>query len=221
MLFKEIRLKTNHLSALYHFYKDVLKLTTVYGDEKSITVTAGESQLIFEETDDIGNPFYHLAFNIPFNKFEEAFQWMKEKQELLWLDDYKVYIADFVNWNAKSFYFLDPAGNILELITRFDLNDSVEEKFSSKHIRNVSEIGLVIPKESFDNEVKNLLEQYLLSYFAKQAPMLHFRAVGNDEGLFIIVPENRVWFSTKNTISHIFSIGILFMENDKLYEYLR
>src|SRR5487761_2159962 len=154
MLFKEIRLKTNHLSALYYFYKDVLKLTTVYGDEKSITVTVGKSQLIFEETDDIGNPFYHLAFNIPFNKFVDAFLWMKEKRELLWLDDYRGYIADFVNWNAKSFYFLDPAGNILELITRYDLNDSVEEAFSSKHIRNVSEIGLVIPKESFDSEVK-------------------------------------------------------------------
>ena len=48
--------------------------------------------------------------------------------------------------------------------------------------------------------------------------MPHFRAVGNDEGLFVIVPENRIWFSTKNTTSQIFPMEILFIENDKLFE---
>lgn len=192
-------------------------MNTFFEDEKSIVVTAGKSILIFEETGVDANPFYHFAFNIPANKFEEAFEWVKQKVELLWLDDYKSYIADFVNWHAKSFYFLDPAGNILELIARFDLNDIADEKFSSVHIRNVSEIGLVFPVKSFDTDVNKLLEQYPLSYFNKQPPMPHFRAVGNDEGLFVIVPENRVWFSTKNTTAQIFPIGVSFIENDKLY----
>lgn len=218
MLLKEIRLQSNHLSALYNFYKEILELNTVYSGEKSIVATAGKSKLIFEETDIDVNPYYHFAFNIPSNKFEEAFEWMKQKVELLWLEDYKSYIADFVNWHAKSFYFLDPAGNILELIARFDLNDTVEEKFSSIHIRNVSEIGLVFPVKDFDNDINKLLEKYPLSYFDKQPPMTHFRAIGNDEGLFVIVPENRVWFSTKNTTAQIFPITISFMENDKLYE---
>ena len=100
-----------------------MELTTVYSNRESITVTAGKSSLIFEEADAGVNPFYHFAFNIPSNKFEEAFEWMRQKVELLWLDDYKGYVADFVNWHAKSFYFVDPAGNILELISRFDLND--------------------------------------------------------------------------------------------------
>jgi len=218
MLLKEIQLQTNYLSALHHFYQDVLELNTVYSDKESIVVTAGKSKLIFDKTDADVDPFYHFAFNIPSNKFEEAFEWMKQKVELLWLEDYKNYIADFVNWHAKSVYFLDPGGNILELIARFDLNDIVDEKFSSAQIRNVSEIGLVFPVESFDNDVDKLLEQYPLSYFNKQPPMPHFRAVGNDEGLFVIVPENRVWFSTKNTRSQIFPMSVLFMDNDKLYE---
>src|SRR5258708_11611611 len=149
MLLKEVQLQTNHLSALNNFYKEVLELTTGHSDKKSIVVTAGKSKLIFEETDADVNPFYHFAFNIPSNKFEEAFEWMKQKVELLWLEDYKSYIADFVNWHAKSFYFTDPAGNILELIARFDLNDIADEKFSSTHIRNISEIGLVFPVNSF------------------------------------------------------------------------
>lgn len=218
MLLKEIRLQTKHLSALYNFYKEVLELDCVYSGEKSIAVTAGKSGLIFEKIDADVNPFYHFAFNIPSNKFEEAFKWMKQKVELLWLDDYKDYIADFVNWHAKSFYFLDPAGNILELIARFDLNDNTDEKFSFNLIRNISEIGLVFPLKSFDNDVNNLLKQYPVFYFDKQPPLPYFRAVGNDEGLFIIVPEKRVWFATKNTTSQIFPIGVSFMENNKLYE---
>jgi hypothetical protein len=218
MLLKEIQLQTNHLSALHHFYKDVLELNTVYSNKKNIVITAGKSKLIFEEANVDINPFYHFAFNIPSNKFEEAFEWMKQKVELLWLDDYKSYIANFVNWHAKSFYFSDPSGNILELIARFDLHDNTEEKFSSVHIRNISEIGLVFPADGFDNKVNNLLNEYALSYFDKQPPIPHFRAVGNDEGLFIIVPEHRVWFSTKNMKSKIFPMQIIFIANSKLHK---
>jgi len=75
--------------------------------------------------------------------------------------------------------------------------------------------------EDFDTEVSNLLRHYPLTYFDKQPPMPHFRAVGNDEGLFVIVPENRVWFSTKNTISRVFPMEIHFIENDKSFELKR
>lgn len=114
---------------------------------------------------------------------------MKRKAGLLWLDDYKGYIADFIGWHAKSFYFIDPAGNIPELIARFGLNDTAGEKFSSAHIRYVSEIGLVFPIKRFDSDVNKLLKQYPLVCFDKQQPMPYFRAVGTDEGLFVIVPE--------------------------------
>jgi hypothetical protein len=218
MLLKEIRLQTKQLPVLFNFYKTVLELPAIQEDNNSISITAGKSQIIFDRTNTAESPFYHFAFNIPSNKFEGAFQWIQGKAELLWLNDYKSYIADFTNWHAKSFYFIDPAGNILEFIARFDLNDVADGPFSSAHIRNVSEIGLVFPVKNFDTDINNLLNQYPLSYFDKQPPTPHFRAVGNDEGLFIIVPENRIWFSTKNTTSRIFPISVLFMENSKLFE---
>lgn len=218
MLLKTLRLQTKYLLSLYYFYKDLLGLPLIQSSKKSITIITGQSQLIFNEVSVAEDPFYHFAFNIPSNKFEEALQWMRNKVELLWLFDYKSYIADFVNWHAKSFYFKDPAGNIVEMIARFDLNDIVDEKFSSNHIRNVSEIGLVFPVKSFDSDVNKFLEQYPISYFDKQPPIPHFRAIGNDEGLFIIVPENRVWFSTKNTESKIFPMQVSFIENEKMYE---
>jgi hypothetical protein len=218
MLLKELRLQTKQLPELFNFYKEVLELPVVQEGNDSIAVTAGTSQIIFDTTNAIEKAFYHIAFNIPSNKFQEALQWIQGRIELLWLNDYKSYIADFTNWHAKSFYFNDPANNILELIARFDLNDVIGEPFSAGHIRNVSEIGLVFPVKSFDSDVNKLLAQYPLSYFNKQPPMPHFRAVGNDEGLFVIVPENRIWFSTKDATSQIFPMEILFIENDKLFE---
>jgi hypothetical protein len=94
----------------------------------------------------------------------------------------------------------------------------VDEPFSAAHIRNVSEIGLVFPADSFDDDVKGLMKQYSLSYFGKQPPLPQFRAIGDDEGLFVIVPENRVWFSTKDTIAQIFPMYISFIQNDTLYQ---
>lgn len=217
MLFKEIKLKTSHLLALGNFYEEVLQLSTTTHGDGIISIRAGKSILIFEETTSDLNPFYHFAFNIPSNKFEEAFEWATKKVELLWLEDYKGYIADFVNWHAKSFYFLDPAGNILEIIARFDLKDLTDEKFSSSHIRNISEIGIVLPHENFQKEVEKFLEPYALPYFDKQPPLPQFKAIGDDEGLFIIVPGNRIWFSTKNTASEIFPMKIQFTYNNISY----
>lgn len=217
MFLKEIRLLARHLPSLYAFYNDVLELPVIYSGEKTISITVGKSHLIFRETKEDQNPFYHFAFNIPSDKFNEAFQWIQHRTELLWLEDYKSYVADFVNWNAKSVYFLDPAGNILELIARFDLNDISNEPFSSKQIRNISEIGLVFPDEILDKKSIDLLGNYQLAYFSKQPPLPHFRAIGDDEGLFIAVTENRNWFSTKMA-SGVFPIEVSFMNNNNLYE---
>ncbi len=217
MLLKEIKLQTRHVTELFIFYKEVLQLPVTFLEEKTISILSGQSLLIFTETNGSTDPFYHFAFNIPSNKFDEAFQWVQNRTELLWLDEYKSYVADFVNWHAKSVYFQDPAGNILELITRFDLNDNVYESFSSKQFRNISEIGLVFPVDLLDKNVNVLLANYDLEYFLKQPPLPYFRAIGDDEGLFIAVPENRNWFAT-HTPSGIFPIEVSFINNNNLYK---
>jgi hypothetical protein len=216
MLIKELKLQSTNIYALFSFYKELLNMDVIQSDNV-ICITAGETKLIFEQTNTKENPFYHFAFNIPSNRFEEAFDWTKKRAVLLWLDDYNSYIADFVNWHAKSFYFKDPAGNILEMIARFDLNDKSDEPFSSKQIKNVSEMGIVFPADTFDEQVDALLKQYSLDYFEKQPPMPQFRAIGNDEGLFILVPENRAWFATDNE-SKIYRSEITFIVKDTLHK---
>ena len=185
------------------------------GDSHFIIQTR-DTKLIFDEANNVQtDPFYHLAFNIPSNKIREAYEWLKERTDLLWIEDYKSHIADFKNWNAKSVYFLDPAGNIAEFIARADLNDVVDEPFLSKHIRSVSEIGLVFPEESFKQSIEKIMKDHQLAYFAKQPPLESFCAIGDDEGLFIIVPENRSWYPCKDKPAGIFPMQISFaIQND-------
>lgn len=217
MLLKEIILQTKNIDQIYAFYKNTLQLEVIKMDSKTISIAAGKTTVIFRETNNIEEPFYHFAFNIPYNKIEDALQWVKDKVELLWIEEYKSCIAEFTNWNARSFYFIDPAGNIVEFIARFDLHDeAADEPFSSKHIRNISEIGIVFDAEQFDINISSMLQQYQLEYFAKQPALKHFRAIGNDEGLFIVVPENRNWYPT-NISSGIFSLSIVFENNNSEY----
>jgi hypothetical protein len=212
MILQEIRLQTNRLFPLYHFYKNVLELPVTDDSDAHFTIRAGLSKLILEKTEDpLSYPNYHFAFNIPSNRIQEAHDWLKERTELLWIEDYQSYITDFRGWNAHSVYFLDPAGNIAELIARADLDDIIHEPFSSKHIRNVSEIGLVFAELSFQKSIEQLLKDHKLEYFSKQPPLEKFCAIGNDEGLFIIVPENRSWYPCKDKLAGIFPMKISFL----------
>ena len=149
-------------------------------------------------------------------KLTEAKAWLSGRTELIWMEDYKSDIADFVNWHAKSVYFFDPAGNIVELIARFDLDNKTDDPFSSAQFLSVSEVGLVIKGDEFDKTIAGLLQQYQLSYFDKQPPLPQFRAIGDDEGLFIVVPEKRNWYPTTKA-SGIFPMEVMFENEGKEY----
>ena len=215
MKINKLSLQTAYLKTLQEFYSSVLELPVEQIDEKEIKIKIGDSDLTFTETTN-GEPFYHYAINIPANKIEEAKDWLSSKVRLLWMDDYKNDIADFVNWHAKSVYFYDPAGNIVELIARFDLDNKTGETFSSHQLLSVNEVGLVFTDENFEKEVASLQNSYSLSYFDKQPPLPKFRAMGDDHGLFVIVPEHRNWYPTDKP-SGIFPMTVEFDNGETSY----
>jgi len=213
MQINRLILQTSLLKELIAFYKAGMNLHTDIKSDEDIIIRVGSTELVFKQVS-AADPFYHIAINIPANKIEEAKNWLMDRVDLIWINDYKSDIADFVNWHAKSVYFFDPAGNIVELIARFDLDNKTDEPFSAAQFLSISEVGIVIKASEFDSSVTRLLHQYQLSYFAKQAPLPQFRAIGDDDGLFIVVPENRNWFPT--TIpSVIFPMEIQFENNGK------
>ncbi|HEX7902263.1 MAG TPA: hypothetical protein VF487_00190 [Chitinophagaceae bacterium] len=217
MLIQQLAIQTSQITELDFFYREILQLQVInFRDEKIIIHTA-QSRLVFT-TAHKSEPVYHFAFTIPANKIEEAKKWLENKVSLLWMEDYKGDIADFVNWKAKSIYFYDPAGNIVEFIARFDLDNASTEPFSSAQLLSISEAGLVFPAKQLDSKTNMLLTQYPLTYFDKQPPLPQFKAVGDEEGLFVIVPEHRNWFPTTMP-SGIFPLEVNFMQQGKSYTF--
>ena len=167
MQIKRLILQTSALKELTDFCIRLMELPVELSGEKEITIKTGSTELVFQQAA-AADPFYHFAINIPANKIEEARNWLKSRVDLIWIEQYKSDIADFVNWHAKSVYFYDPAGNILELISRFDLDNKTNEPFSSSQFLSISEVGLVFKEDELDDRVENLVQEYDLSYFNKQ-----------------------------------------------------
>jgi len=193
MKLAHIQIQSNNIQQTATFYKDILDLPIIEKIKESVSIQAGNSVLEFVENPAF-NSIYHFAFNIPENKLDEAIDWCKSKVDLIFIEDQKV-ITNFENWNANAVYFYDNNGNLLEFIARHDLDNAQTEAFSSKAILNISEIGIVN-----ENPLKlgnQLIEEHGLDFFSKNDNTELFSAVGDDEGLLIIVKPNRNWYPTQ------------------------
>ncbi|TPG45157.1 VOC family protein [Flavobacterium pectinovorum] len=193
MKLEHIQIQTNNIPETTAFYKDILELPIIDKTSQSVTIKAGNSILKFIENPDF-NSIYHFAFNIPENKLEEAIEWCKNKTDLLIIEDQRI-IANFETWNANAVYFYDNNGNLLEFIARHDLDNLQLKGFSSKSILNISEIGVV--DENPLELGEQLIEDYDLAFFTKNFNSDNFAAIGDDEGLLIIVKPYRNWYPTQ------------------------
>ncbi|MFV8328354.1 VOC family protein [Flavobacterium sp. ZS1P14] len=204
----EVELLTDTLDETELFYNNVIGLKTISKNNSGISFTAGSTKLTFRPSENV-KPVYHFAFDIPNNKLPEAFDWMEKKTKILDVVPPDK-IADFYNWNAKSFYFYDNNGNILEFIARFSLDNASEKPFDGSSIVSVSEIGFVTKNVSQLSD--EICEKYALSIFPKQPKLNKFIVLGTDTGLFILVEENRDWYPTDKK-SKSFWTKVLFLNN--------
>jgi catechol 2,3-dioxygenase-like lactoylglutathione lyase family enzyme len=193
MKLQNLQIQSNNIQETAAFYQNVLNLSILEKDSNSVTIQAGESVLQFIENLQLDS-IYHFAFNIPQNKLQEAIKWTNEKLDLIVIEDATV-IANFENWNADAIYFYDNNGNILEFIVRYDLNNAQTEPFSSQSILNISEIGIV--NENPLVLANQLITQHNLEFFSKNDNSELFAALGDDEGLLIMVRPGRNWYPTQ------------------------
>jgi catechol-2,3-dioxygenase len=122
----------------------------------------------------------HFAVNVAPHRFDEAVAWARERAEL---------VADnvpFPNWRAHAAYFFDPGGNIVELIAR-------ERAPGEELFLEISEVGL--PVTDVDAAVDWLEAELGLPQF--DVDRGRFGAMGDDRGLFIVVPVGRPWLFTE------------------------
>jgi catechol-2,3-dioxygenase len=202
------------IASTLDFYKNTIGLPVLYNDEEKVVFAAGSTKLVFRKSFD-DKPVYHFAFNIPGNKFEEAFLWACSKFTLFNITP-QTTIANFTGWNARAFYFLDNNQNIVEFIARYDLHVNSDRPFNGRSILSVSEIGLVV--ENVEAFCEVLMEDFDLNYFEKQTPQKDFAPIGNDEGLLIVVANNRKWYPT-DILSSSFYTRVEFEQNGRFEEF--
>jgi catechol-2,3-dioxygenase len=205
MNISEIQLFTNNLESTEEFYNKILGLGTIYKNDKEIIFFIGKTKIIFVRSEK-QNAVYHLAFDIPVNKLDEAFEFMKKRVPVLPVTE-NSYISDIKHWNAKSFYFYDNNGSVLELIARFDNHNQSDAPFDGASLLYVSEVG--IATDDVSKLASGFINQYGLQYYTKQPPMEGFVALGDETGLFIIVDQNRPWYPTQKKAG-LFSVDIKF-----------
>lgn len=189
MKIREIILGTHHIAATAAFYTRSLQLPVISESSRHISLQAGSSILTFEEQATATAPVYHIAFNIPHNQLPEAIQWIQTFTTLLPVTNNSP-IADFSNWNAHAIYFYDNNGNLLELIARHELANESQQLY----IDCISELGLVTTDPTVYAD--RLINDHGLPVFSRQPRLEQFTALGDDNGLLIIVKAERNWFPT-------------------------
>jgi catechol 2,3-dioxygenase-like lactoylglutathione lyase family enzyme len=204
----ELELLSDNIHKTEVFYNEVLGLKTIYKDSSSISFNTGSTKLTFRSSLNV-KPVYHFAFDVPNNKLLEAFDWIEKRTEIMYVIPPDK-IADFYNWNAKSFYFYDNNGNILEFIARNDLDNATQKAFDGSSILSVSEIGLV--SKNVVAQCDELFDKYGLTSYSKQPKLNKFIVLGTVTGLFILVEENRDWYPTDKK-SKSFWTKIVFSNN--------
>jgi catechol 2,3-dioxygenase-like lactoylglutathione lyase family enzyme len=213
----ELELHSDNIPETEKFYRRVLGLHPVLLSQEEVIFNVGTTKLIFTQDHKNSKPVYHFAFDVPNNRFDEAYAALRQKASMLKVSGNSD-IADFKNWDAKSFYFLDNNGNIVEVITRYSNREFSNLPFTGNSFLSVSEIGLVT------NDVPNLAErighEFDIPIFHRQPKSEKFTVCGDDEGLFILAEKGREWYPT--TIrSHSFYTRVIFYHKGVVHHIVR
>lgn len=208
-----LRLQSNQLHAQRDFYTQILGLQVVDSSSTHFSLQTGRTRISFESLTEPLAGLYHFAFNIPEGQFEEAKAWIQTRVDLLSAAEAPMETTfDFVSWNAHALYFCDAEGNILEFIARHNLHHDTNLPFSSDSLLSVSEIGLATP--SVIGTVDDIARTTGIRAW-RGAGSETFTAVGDEEGLFIVVEEGRSWRPTDDAPAYPIPtrIEILGLEN--------
>ncbi|HLG02676.1 MAG TPA: hypothetical protein VI731_03715 [Bacteroidia bacterium] len=162
------------------------------GGSDGYAMQVGYTRLNFVPGD--RNARYHFAFNVRPDQLDEMVEWCKHNRLTLLPDPKtKAEVVDFPAWRAKSVYFYDAAGNIVEFIARAGIERAGNApKFSAKSFTGISEIGIVCDEVAAMREW--LSATHGIVDFTRQQNTNEFSAMGDDEGLLLLVPAGRKWF---------------------------
>ena len=196
MRIEELSLHTRLFAEQKAFYCITLGLPLLAETAHSFTVQAGTTRLRLQETQQ--DALYHIAFTIPRNLFQEAKSWVQQRIPLL--DRNGEDEIFFAGLNARSFYFVDSAGNILEYIVHYALEHETEGGFGPTAVLHVSEIGL--PVDDVPALADSLQKQFAIGPYGG-AVSENFALLGDIFGQLVVVKIGRPWLPTETVLATV------------------
>lgn len=170
------------MEEMKHFYTDVLEMDLIHESSISFTVIAGTTKITFEQQSAL--PYYHICFRSGFKFHDYMFNKLAERSLLLSDKDggYSMF------WQGKQAYFVDPDGNVLELLERPFTHD---EDYTPDDWFDVGEMGL--PVENVQ-EMRHFIKEFINDDAKEVSDTFSF--YGDNDGVLVIVKEGRPWYPT-------------------------
>lgn len=167
-----------------------------------VEVVVGSTRVLFRELPGMTGAL-HLAITIPAGTFDVAAEWIAGIATVLVDADGRDEFEGPPNWNSRSVYFEGPDQQLLELIERRDLAAGAGAARASAGgstrplpLVSVSEVGIAVPDVL--GAVETLRRAGLKPY--ANPPGEGFAAVGDVDGLVILVSPERRWFPTADRL---------------------
>jgi catechol 2,3-dioxygenase-like lactoylglutathione lyase family enzyme len=194
MRIRLLTLATKDVDAQAVFWRETLGLP-VRDESTAIEVDLRRSTIRFERASPGSDPRYHFAINVPPGSIDDAATWIEERHELLaFHDDPDVPEGARIvhtDRGASALYFLDAAGNVVELIANDHLDDEPDGSFGATSLLEVAEIGVATADtDSTRAAIQDALSAEVL-WGGRPGWLL--TAIGDDHGVVIVAPAGRGW----------------------------
>ena len=195
---RQVQLATRSLADTARFYERLGCSVEIV--DATVRIGVGSTLLVFRELPEMTGAL-HVAMTIPTGTFDAAKAWIAGLTTVLGTDDQDEFEGP-PNWNSRSVYFEGPDEQLLELIERRDLESGARRAGDGSGtdtgtgavvpLVSVSEVGVPVPDVL--GAVEALRRAGLEPY--ANPPGESFAAVGDVDGLVILVSPDRRWFPT-------------------------
>lgn len=182
MRIRQLTIATGDLEGQAAFYAERLGLP-VRREDEAIEVRLGASTVRFERAEPDLDARYHFAINVPGDSIREAVAWLSERHEVLSFDGDPVR----TDVGAGCVYFLDAAGNVVELIASPHVEGGRGD-FGPDSLVEIAEIGIA----STDVDATSAAVQEAFEEPVRWSDS-ELIAVGDQHAVVIVAPVGRGW----------------------------